>query len=227
MANLVVIIPVYADDEQLSTLLAWTRAHELDCVVADGASMASTAAQVRASGARYLACAPGRGNQIAAAFGTLAPDSAQWVWVLHADCRPSPQAVAQLRALIAQGEPRWGRFNISMPELPLIAWFMNWRSRLTRICTGDQGMFIHTSLLTRIGGFPAQPLMEDIEVCKRLKRADGNAFAALSETVSASARRWLQAGVVRTVLSMWTFRVRYWLGAAPDTLYQEYYGGAP
>ncbi|GIT39430.1 MAG: hypothetical protein Ct9H300mP8_06260 [Gammaproteobacteria bacterium] len=47
---------------------------------------------------------------------------------------------------------------------------MNERSALTSICTGDQGIFVHRSLLERIGGIPNQPLMEDIELSKRLRR---------------------------------------------------------
>ncbi|GIS69576.1 MAG: hypothetical protein CM1200mP9_03970 [Gammaproteobacteria bacterium] len=69
---------------------------------------------------------------------------------------------------------QWGRFDVTFTQdtlwFRLIASAMNERSALTSICTGDQGIFAHRSLLDPIGGIPNQPLMEDIELSKRLRR---------------------------------------------------------
>jgi hypothetical protein len=99
---------------------------------------------------------------------------------------------------------------------------MNLRSCLTAICTGDQGMFVHRDLLAAVGGMPGQPLMEDIELSRRLKRV--RRPRCRREVIGTSARRWLRRGVLRTILSMWRFRLRYWLGADPAQLAREYYG---
>ena len=113
-----------------------------------------------------------------------------------------------------------------MEKLGLVAWLMNWRSRLTRICTGDQAMFFATGILSEVGGFPAQPLMEDIELSKRLKRSSG-VFMAPKLAVRASPRRWRQRGVLRTIGHMWWMRLRYFFGASPGALYVAYYGRPP
>ena len=161
----------------------------------------------------------GRGEQISRgiqhADGTL-------IWVLHADTRHPEQALAYLLAL-SGNHICWGRFDVVLPGLTLIAALMNWRSRLTRICTGDQGMFFHAQALERIDGYPVQPLMEDIEVSARLKQQRDIAFLAPRVNLTTSALRWQQQGVARTVLRMWLFRLRYYFGATPEVLYRQYY----
>ena len=222
--DLTVVVPVWRDDEALAGLLdhldQLSLQWPLRVIVVDGAATASTAALVDSS-ACYLATQPSRGGQIASG---LAHVESSWVWVLHADCRPDASAVEYLQALCARGEPCWGRFDVSLPGLGWVAFFMNWRSRLTKICTGDQGMFFHNQLLRDIGGFPRQPLMEDVEVSKRLKRIAPAGFRAPRIRVESSPRRWRSHGVLRTVVSMWWFRLRYFFGARADDLVAQYYG---
>jgi hypothetical protein len=97
---------------------------------------------------------------------------------------------------------------------------MNLRSRWTGIATGDQAMFMRRTAYTQVGGFPSQPLMEDIEMSKRL-RARG-APACLRPRVTTSGRRWEQHGVWRTMALMWRLRWRYWRGESAHTLAQDY-----
>ena len=99
--------------------------------------------------------------------------------------------------------------------LQLISFLVNFRSRKTKICTGDQGMFFHRSLLCAIGGFPDQPLMEDVEVSKRLKLEYADLFLPAEQIVQSSGKRWLTNGYMKTILSMWSLRIRYFLGALP------------
>lgn len=84
-------------------------------------------------------------------------------------------------------------------------------------------MFFHADLLDTIGGFPQQLLMEDIEVSRRLKASAPSAFVALRAVVETSPRRWRKAGVMQTVLMMWIYRCRYFLGADPTVLARAYY----
>jgi hypothetical protein len=104
--------------------------------------------------------------------------------------------------------------------LPLVAALMNRRSRLTGIATGDQAMFVTRRAFGAVGGFPDLPLMEDIELSKRLlKRSRPACVAAPAIT---SGRRWERHGVWRTILKMWRLRLRYFLGTDPAQLAREY-----
>ncbi len=107
-----------------------------------------------------------------------------------------------LRELARTGR-RWGRFDVTIagraPALKLIAAMMNARSRLTGIATGDQGIFVDRALFAAVGGYPDQPLMEDIELSKRLKRAGGPPLC-VRERVATSGRRWERHGIWRTII---------------------------
>ena len=104
--------------------------------------------------------------------------------------------------------------------LRVIAFCMNLRSRLTGIATGDQAIFMTRVAFDAVGGFPDQPLMEDIEISKRLKRL--GAPACLAIKVRTSGRRWKQRGVWRTILLMWRLRLAYFFGASPEYLAVRY-----
>ena len=92
----------------------------------------------------------------------------------------------------------------------MVAWADELRSRWTRICTGDQGMFFIVACLQHAGGFPKQPLMEDIEISKRLRNQ--GVFYAPDITILTSGERWQRDGILLTVLRMWRWRLRYFLG---------------
>jgi hypothetical protein len=101
---------------------------------------------------------------------------------------------------------------------------MNRRSRLTGICTGDQAIFVRRVVFEGLGGYPDIPLMEDIELTRRLKRR--GRLAALPLRVVTSARKWEGEGPLRTILLMWTLRLLYALGVSPARLHRWYYGRA-
>ena len=97
---------------------------------------------------------------------------------------------------------------------------MNLRSRFTGICTGDQCLFATRALYDKVGGFPALPLMEDIEFSRRARRlAWPIAFRPRAVT---SGRRWERHGVAKTVLLMWRLRLAYFFGADPTRLATVY-----
>jgi GT2 family glycosyltransferase len=97
---------------------------------------------------------------------------------------------------------------------------MNLRSRLTGIATGDQAMFVRRDAFQAAGGFAAIPLMEDVELCKRLRRVSRP--LCLRERVVTSGRRWEKDGVLNTVVLMWRLRLAYFLGADPKALARRY-----
>jgi len=221
MSEVSIVIPVRNDASPLDRLLRTLRERfpEVEVVVVDGGSTDGSDAVALRTGARLERCRPGRGFQLAA--GTAAAGGT-WIWMLHADSDPSLEAIAHLR-----GRSRalgWGRFSVCFragPAMALVGLLMNWRSRITGICTGDQGIFVHADLLRAIGGVPAQSLMEDIELSARLKRRQPP--DCRPEQVGTSARRWQTRGTLRTILVMWRFRFRYWAGADPEALAREYY----
>lgn len=97
---------------------------------------------------------------------------------------------------------------------------MNLRSRLTGIATGDQGIFVRRSVFDTQGGYRDMPLMEDIELCRGLKRVS-RPFCVASPVITDS-RRWEQNGAWRTIWLMWRLRWRYWRGADPGELARAY-----
>ena len=99
---------------------------------------------------------------------------------------------------------------------------MNWRSRLTGITTGDQGLFVRRDAFERVGGFPEIALMEDIAMSRKLKSSGRP--ACLPQQLTTSSRRWEQNGILRTILLMWKLRLLFFLGVDPDKLAHAYYG---
>ena len=119
----------------------------------------------------------------------------------------------------------WGRFDVrlapSSPLLNLVAWMMNQRSRLTGICTGDQAIFVRRELFEQLGGYADIPLMEDIELSRRLRKISRP--ACLRPALSTSSRKWQKHGVWRTIILMWWIRLQYWAGVKPERLVRQYY----
>ena len=147
---------------------------------------------------------------------------------LHADTRLPHNADTLVRRA-ALGRSHWGRFDVaidsSRPVMRIVEGLMNLRSRWTGIATGDQAIFVRKDLFDWIGGFPDQPLMEDVELSTRLKRLGPP--ACLRERVTTSARRWERHGPWRTILLMWRLRAAYSLGADPAKLALRYGYRAP
>ena len=224
LEDLTVVVPVHNDRSQLETLLNCLKEFsELEVVVVDCKSGDNPEEVI---GNRRLEVSPslGRGPQIA--FG-IERTRRPWIWVVHADSVVVPSNVECL--LDAMNECGWGRFNIRLSGTHLIfrviEWFMNVRSSLSGICTGDQGIFVRRELIQRIGGFPSQELMEDIELCKQLKKLEKP--LCLRSSILTSARKWESEGVLRVVVRMWIYRLRYFLGAKPKDLFSDYYRSRP
>jgi hypothetical protein len=118
----------------------------------------------------------------------------------------------------------WGRFDVTIQGqsalLPVVAALMNIRSRWTGIATGDQALFVQRDVFQHLGGFPDQPLMEDIELSRRLCRLSRP--ACLRPKVTTSGRRWDTRGAWSTIFLMWRLRWRYWRGESAERLAEQY-----
>jgi rSAM/selenodomain-associated transferase 2/rSAM/selenodomain-associated transferase 1 len=147
---------------------------------------------------------------------------------LHADTVLGIEAWQEFLQKLAKhsNAELWGRFDVRISGeskwLPVVAWFMNQRSRLSKIGTGDQGLFVGRELFARMGGFPEQPLMEDIELCKRLKQIAPQQFVAIHKPLVTSGRRWDVQGARKTIVLMWRFRYQYWRGVSAQELARQY-----
>ena len=225
-ASVSIVIPVLDDGLELARFLgeldelASTVNVSPEVIVIDGGSNDDSLEVARNAGVLVISAAPNRGLQLDEGARSA---TASWLWFVHADTVLNAHSLQYMHEL---REPGWGRFDIEIKPtstlLKLVAWFMNERSRVSGICTGDQGIFVHNTLLSDIGGVPRQPLMEDIELSKRLRRLSPPLAPLIS--VMTSARRWESRGTMRSILSMWHFRWRYWRGADPEVLAREYYG---
>ena len=128
---------------------------------------------------------------------------------LHADTRLPDGAGAGHRARRSPSRAWWAAASTCASTtrgalFRVIAWFMNARSRASGICTGDQAIFVRRADFEAIGGYPEIPLMEDIELSRRLKRR--GRLRALRLRVTTSARKWEREGPLRTIGLMWALR---------------------
>ena len=148
--------------------------------------------------------------------------TADVILFLHADTELPNNAIEEIRASIVGSD--WGRFDVAFKESDLrmmfIAWCMNWRSRLTGVATGDQAIFVRRQVFEKLQGFANIPLMEDVELSKRLLKQSRP--ACLKIKVLTSARRWFKHGVMRTVVLMWRLRWSYFVGVSPEKLAKKY-----
>ena len=193
-----------------------------ELIVVDGGSTDDSVSLARPHCDQLLQSAPGRARQMNCGAAAASGD---YLLFLHADSFPGI-ADGPLHAVL-QGAPEWGfcRVRLSGTErvYAIISGFMNWRSRLTRVSTGDQMQFVRADVFRKTGGFDDIPLMEDVAYSKRLRKLARPRI--IEQPVEASSRRWRERGLVRTVLTMWWLRLAYFLGAPPSRLWRIYYGG--
>lgn len=222
--TLAIIVPVLNEMSALPGLLEHLQCWQqrgAEILLVDGGSSDATADTARAAGFRVITAPAGRATQMNA--GALASHSANLLF-LHADTRLPENADQYLAATFKVAPLAWGRFDVWIEGrstlLPLVALLMNWRSRLTGIATGDQALFMARELFDRVGGFPEQPLMEDVEISKRLKQIC--APVCLSQKVTTSGRRWDSQGSWRTIVLMWQLRWAYWRGTPAKQLAERY-----
>jgi rSAM/selenodomain-associated transferase 2 len=195
--------------------------HEV--IVVDGSSSDKTAALARHAADRVFSAPRGRASQMNAGAALA---SGEVLLFLHADTRLPENADARVLQGLAASGRAWGRFDVRIEGesrlLPVIAFFMNLRSRATGIATGDQAIFVRRDAFQRVGGFPPLELMEDIALSRSLKCVSRP--LCLADKAVTSGRRWERRGVLRTVFLMWWLRLRFVLGAAPASLARFYDG---
>jgi rSAM/selenodomain-associated transferase 2 len=220
--NISVIVPVLNEEKRIAATLRDLQALTPDeIIVIDGGSGDRTCEIASQSGVTVMASERGRARQMNLGARDARGDV---LLFLHADTRLPMSAFADIGAALA--DPRYvgGRFDVELDGehwlLPVVARLISYRSRITKVGTGDQAIFVRREVFARMGGFPDIPLMEDIAFCHALKK--NGAVACLRSRVITSARRWEADGVWRTIFRMWTLKLLYFAGVSPVRLKQFY-----
>jgi rSAM/selenodomain-associated transferase 2 len=217
-----VIIPTLNEEKSIAQVLADAvalRPHEV--IVVDGGSKDRTREISEQLGAVVMITGPGRARQMNCGARRATGDI---LLFLHADTHLPPAALHDIVAALKNPRYVGGRFDVDLDGnhwlLKIIGAMINQRSRITKVGTGDQAIFVRREVFARMGGFPDIPLMEDIAFCRALKRLGG--IACLRSKVRTSARRWETEGIWRTVIKMWTLKLLYFAGVSPVTLKRFY-----
>jgi rSAM/selenodomain-associated transferase 2 len=195
-----------------------------DGVLADGGSADATRDIAAAAGLRVIAAPRGRGVQLAA--GAAAARGA-WLLFLHADTRLAPGWEAAARAVVR--EQRAGffalRFDDDAPAARRVERLANWRARALRLPYGDQALLIHRTMHDALGGFAPLPLMEDVDLVRRLVRRFGRAaLAPIPHDAITSAARYRRDGWTARPLRNMLCLTLWFAGVAPERIARIYAG---
>ncbi|MDY6950487.1 MAG: TIGR04283 family arsenosugar biosynthesis glycosyltransferase [Thermodesulfobacteriota bacterium] len=219
--KLSIVIPVLNEAEILGDTLGRLARPSGDIMVVDGGSTDGTVEIARQYTSRVITSPRGRGPQQDAG---ARQSHGSVLLFLHADTR-LPMAYERLvhEALEGPGVV-FGAFHLkihpSKPILAFIASMANLRSRLLRMPYGDQALFARREAYFEAGGFPDWPVMEDVDLVRRLNRLGG--FQLARGSVLTSGRRWKKENAVFTTLRNWSLMTRYYMGHRPHTLAGHY-----
>lgn len=223
-SNISIVIPTLNEAAELpETLRRLRRVPEVkEIIIADGGSGDDTVKLAEAAGCVVVSSAPGRGRQLRAGAERA---TGEVILFLHADTWVPPDAGEALLACLAQPGVAAGGFYKTFRDPP--NWLVRgsrfkcwWRLLVARRVMADQGIFLRRETLARIGGVPDVPLMEEFELCQRLRPLGRIALA--DATVVTSARKFRKLGVLRTYALMWRVTVGYYRGVPLEELRRLY-----
>lgn len=223
--NISVIVPALNEEAAIEdTLLALRQEgfKEAEIIVVDGGSSDKTCEIAGGLADKVITSARGRGLQMNA--GARAA-SGEILLFIHADCIVPAGAYGLIRLALADDKVSAGAFDLRIDHegawARVLEWTANRRSRLTGVPYGDQGLFTRKETFDNIGGFKEMPLMEDMEIAGRIKKAGSIVF--LDERIFASPRRWVSEGVLRTTLRDWAIAIAYTVfKVSPERLARHY-----
>jgi rSAM/selenodomain-associated transferase 2 len=218
-----VIIPTLNEANSLPLSLAPLQPlrHKLiEIIIVDGGSYDDTLRIAQTLADKIISTDKGRARQMNAGATEA---SGNILLFLHADVQLPKNAFELIQQYSLPHH--WGRFDVQLNScywrLKLVSWFMNQRSCLTGITTGDQGFFIQRTLFNSIEGFPDIPLMEDIAISKKLKQYSRP--ICIKTPIKVSARYWEQHGIWRSIFRMWGIRLAYFFKVPTQYLAKKYY----
>jgi len=214
-----VIIPALNEEKRIgATIDAAFAAGASEVIVADGGSRDATITIAETRGARIVTGESVRARQLNRGAEAARHDI---LIFLHADTLLPAGAVDAVERALDSG-CIFGGFRISFtePGLQRVAFMINLRTGITRAPWGDQAQFTRRATFENIGRYADQPIMEDYDLARRMKRAGRTEILPL--TVETSGRRFLSKGELRTAALNWLIIISFHLGASPERLARWY-----
>jgi rSAM/selenodomain-associated transferase 2 len=220
------IIPVFCEQAVINETIAAVRrlrgGDTAEIIVVDGQAEGGTLAAIRDTAVRKVPSEKGRGGQLNRGAAVAAGDA---LLFLHADTALPPAAFERIAGAMRDEGCVGGAFDLRIDSpgtgFRIIETVANVRSRLTRIPYGDQAIFVRASFFRTLGGFEEIPIMEDVDLMRRIKRK-GRRIVIFREPVLTSARRWEKEGLVFGTLRNWFLMTLYLCGVAPERLARFY-----
>ena len=224
--NFSIVIPVFHEEAVINATIGHIRACHgtatAEVIVVDGDAKGKTIRAIQDRNVKAVCGQKGRGNQMNTGAALAQGDI---VIFLHADTRLPPDAFALIESAFIDTTRVAGAFDLAIdsarPVFRLIEKAVSIRTRLTRIPYGDQTLFFRKSYFTAIGGFADIPIMEDVEIMRRVKKR-GEKIFIIDHLATTSARRWEKEGVLICTLRNWFILSLYLSGVSPERLSRFY-----
>lgn len=219
--SLSIVIPNHGDGDVLATLLPSIAKHDCEIIVVGSEPTASIQALCRQYDAQFITTQPCRGAQLDSGAGQA---NGEIIWFLHADATPPDNGPERIRATLAEGAVA-GYFRFCFAGNPslgktLLASAINLRVAAGGIPYGDQGLFVLRSAYVAVGGFPHQPLFEEVQLVKRLRRQ--GRVERIDTPLLVATRRWERDGWWRRSLHNRWLAFQFMLGTSPEHLANRY-----
>jgi rSAM/selenodomain-associated transferase 2 len=192
----------------------------LSVTVCDGGSRDDTTTIARQGGANVLVTEPGRGRQLA---DGASAGSAPWLLFLHADTTLSKGWAAAARQFMAMPAPKAGYFRLRFasadPRARRLESLVAWRCRTFGLPYGDQGLLIERGFYRQTGGFRTLPLMEDVDLVRRIGRR--NLLSLDAEAVTSAERYERDGWILRPMRNLGCLAL-YFAGLSPTVIRRLY-----
>jgi len=221
-----IIVPVFHEGERINDLIEYVNRLDPDgnaeIIIVDGTQEKDTLTAIRSNHVIKISSEQGRAKQMNAGASIA---RGEILIFLHADTELPILALRKIGSFIEQTEYVGGAFDLGIKSdkhiFKVIGTLSSLRSRLNRIPFGDQAIFIRREYFNKIRGYKEIPLMEDVELLRRIKKS-GDRIRIFHDLVMTSPRRWEKEGVIYCTLRNWTLQTLYLLGVSPEKLVNFY-----
>jgi len=215
-----IIVPVFHEGERINDLIECVNRLDSDgnaeIIIVDGTEEKDTLTAIRSSHVIKISSARGRAKQMNAGASI---SRGEILIFLHADTELPVHALRKIGSFIEQTKYVGGAFDLGIKSdkliFKVIGTLSSLRSRLNRVPLGDQAIFIRREYFNKMGGYKEIPLMEDVELLRRIKKS-GDRIRIFNDRVMTSPRRWEKEGVIYCTLRNWVLQALYLLGVSPE-----------
>lgn len=225
-AQISIILPVLHEAGTINTVITHLRALQqnspLEIIVVDGDPSGSTLEAIQDDGIMRTLSEPGRARQMNCGASLAQGEN---LLFLHADTLLPQQALSRISAALADTRFVAGAFSLGFDTkrsiFKITEKYVSLRTRLTRVPFGDQAIFVRRAYFEKICGYAEIPLMEDVELMRRIRKR-GDRICIIPEKVLTSPRRYEQEGILYCTFRNWALQLCYWAGVSPQKLVKWY-----